>query len=206
MCCCSCLGIQASDKIELAYKLFDTNHDGAISKREFSDMISTVIGNRLDTILAIQKGREIFLKYMQSELAEELLVFYEEMLQVKEEAPKFGIEINKAKALFDNYIEVNSPQQVNISDDQRETIRERVVGAADDGEDYVNINTFDGAIHEAKSLIENGPLMRFRQKIKQEPYDLFAKVAWEELGKGPDGTLTLEDFKKWTAMTPGECV
>lgn len=190
--------------MELAYKLFDTNHDGAISKREFSDMISTVIGNRLDTILAIKKGREIFLKYMQSELAEELLVFYEEMLQVKAEASKFGIAMDKAKALFDNYIEVNSPQQVNISDSQRETIRERVMGALDDGEDYVDISTFDGAIQEAKTLIENGPLMRFRQKIKQEPYDLFAGVAWEELGIDPDGTLTLEDFKKWTSMTPGK--
>lgn len=196
-------GIGSNDKIELAYKLFDTNHDGDISKREFSDMISTVIGNRVETILAIQKGRDIFHKYITSELSQELLIFYEEMMQVKEECKESGIPIGKAQGLVENYIEVESEQQVNISDDEREAIIEAVKAAGTDGDEFVKLSTFDRAILEAKTMIENGPLMRFRQKIKEEPYDIFAAVAWEELGKAPDDTLTLEDFKKWTSMTPG---
>lgn len=196
-------GEKSSDKIELAYRLFDTNHDGTISKREFSDMISTVIGNRLDTILAIQKGRDIFFRYLQKELSEELLIFYEEMKQLKEEYGNAGIPIEKAKELFEHYIEVDSEQQVNISDAERESIRNNITSYADDKESTVPFHIFEGAISECKNMLENGALMRFRQKIKQPPYDLFADVAWEELGIGAKDSLSLENFKKWTNMTPG---
>jgi Ca2+-binding EF-hand superfamily protein len=41
----------ADDNVDVAFKMFDTNRSGSISKAEFNDMICSIIGVRLSTVL-----------------------------------------------------------------------------------------------------------------------------------------------------------
>jgi len=190
----------AKDNVQLAFRLFDTNRDNGISRREFNDMIASVIGTRVKNVLAIEMGRECFEEYLQTELSDELLRFVDAVEYLHEDRMK-TIGKEYADAIWSKFIQVGSDDQVNISDSERAKIRQELDKYTDD-DDEIPIDIFDAAAKEAVALIEEGPLNRFKSKLRHT-YSLFADKVWKELEKSENDTLSEEEFREWTERTPG---
>lgn len=107
----------------------------------------------------------------------------------------------QAEALFDKYIEEGAPDQVNVSARVRETIRTDMQ-AVPEGDDEMPLSIFAEAADEALTLIESGPLARFKAKLRST-YSLFADKAWEEMALDADEGMSLEVFRTWSSKTPG---
>mmetsp|Transcript_6832 Transcript_6832/g.8629 ORF Transcript_6832/g.8629 Transcript_6832/m.8629 type:complete len:365 (-) Transcript_6832:159-1253(-) len=192
----------AHDKIELAYKLFDTNKDGSISKREFSDMISSILGPHLKNIVEIPGGKESFKAFVEKEMAGELFSYYEEISDQKKTYGEDGIPMNIAENIVDMYIKVDSDMQVNISADQREEIEKSIKKGKEEDADKVPFSVFQPSFMETISLLETGPLPRFKKAIKTPPYEIFTTRAWNICDLEEKEDMSLEKFKEFSEKTP----
>lgn len=130
---CGLLTFQGSYKstTELAFRMFDSNHDGVISKREFTEMSLILMGYRLRTLFSMKCGKEAFMNFLKSEFNDELLRFYDEFdLDRNRQYPRRSraslrlrdsksswIPRARAVELFNQYIEAGAPHQINISEE-----------------------------------------------------------------------------------------
>lgn len=116
---------------ELSFRIFDSNHDGVISKREFSEMALILMGYRLRTLFSMKGGKTAFYRFLQSEFNDELMLFYNEFnldsnrhypresrrsLRLRDSTSQY---ISRAKALqlYNEYIAPGAAHEVNISDE-----------------------------------------------------------------------------------------
>lgn len=187
----------ANDSIELAYNIFDTDRSGELSKAEFSAMIPTVIGPRIQAILSLPAGRNAFRRFLKQELCDELLMFYEEMEQVNLNYYETGLPLQIADKIVEFYIDVGSMYQANISALTRETIKAIVNEARDKNKTHIPVETFDAASNEVIIMLEQGPLVRFKQKIKNNEYAVFVNSVWRVLDLKPSEDMSLEKFKEF---------
>ncbi|GBG34427.1 Calcineurin subunit B [Hondaea fermentalgiana] len=190
----------AQDNVELAFRLFDTNRDGSISRREFNDMIAAVLGTRLRNVLNVELGRECFEDYLKSEVADELLRFVDAVEYLADE-PSTSFSRDYADSLWDQYLAVGATDQVNVSD----TVRNKCmaeISACGDGDDAVPASIFHDAAREAVALIEDGPLPRFKDKLRGS-YSLFADRVWEDVGLDSSESMSEDQFRDWVNRTPG---
>lgn len=192
----------AHDNVELAYNLFDTNKDGSISKSEFSEMISAILGPRLKNILEIPGGRESFKQFVAQEYATELFEYYEEMEDLKKQYLETGIPTSIADSVITTYINVDSELQINISANEREAILAKVNEIKEKDGDKVPYEVFKPALLTSIGLLEQGALVRFKLAIKEPPYEMFTMRAWDICELGADDTMTLEKFKEFCNKTP----
>ncbi|CAK9010471.1 Lysophosphatidylcholine acyltransferase 2 (LPC acyltransferase 2) (LPCAT-2) (LysoPC acyltransferase 2) (1-acylglycerol-3-phosphate O-acyltransferase 11) (1-AGP acyltransferase 11) (1-AGPAT 11) (1-acylglycerophosphocholine O-acyltransferase) (1-alkenylglycerophosphocholine O-acyltransferase) (1-alkylglycerophosphocholine O-acetyltransferase) (Acetyl-CoA:lyso-platelet-activating factor acetyltransferase) (Acetyl-CoA:lyso-PAF acetyltransferase) (Lyso-PAF acetyltransferase) (LysoPAFAT) (Acyltransferase-like 1) [Durusdinium trenchii] len=192
----------AKDKVELAFRLFDTNRNGSISRREFNDMIAAVIGNRLKNVLAIARGRQAFQEFLEKEFADELLRFVDAVEYLHGKSKRsHTMSYAFAEALLDQYLRTGAKDEINVSDKVRKLCHERL--EQHKGEEEVPIYIFDEAADEVLHLMEAGPLPRFKAKLR-ESNEMFADTAWKEMGLDPEkDDMTLEMFRAWTEKTPG---
>ena len=114
---------------QVAFRIFDTNHDGVISKREFCEMAIILMGFRLRTLFSMKAGKLAFLRFLESEYNDELLLFYNEFNAETErsyprqsrtsirlrDSTSLLVEGPRAKGLYERYIRVGSVNEINIS-------------------------------------------------------------------------------------------
>lgn len=114
---------------QVAFRIFDTNHDGKISKREFCEMALILMGYRLRTLFSMKAGKLAFLRFLESEYNDELLLFYNEFnAETERSYPRLSrasirlrdstselISQQKAQELYHRYIKVGSVNEINIS-------------------------------------------------------------------------------------------
>lgn len=190
----------ARDKRDLAYRLFDTNKDGAISKKEFGEMIATLFPSRLRPLLKVPAAKEAYEKFLEKEIAGENLRFFVDISEIRNAFSNTGVPSKVATSVIGNYIANNGMDQVNISSVERERIIE-ALSIADVRGDNVPCEVFDNALEEITDMLERGSLMRFKKALKENPA-VFTDLAWQVAGLKPNETMTLTVFREYTERTP----
>jgi len=188
------------DKRDLAYRLFDTNKDGAISKREFSEMMSTIFPSRLKPLLKVPAARQAYERFVEKELAGENLRFYIDISRIRSEFSETGVPSNIATSVIGNYIANNGEDQINISSVEREKIIE-ALSVADVRGDNVPCDIFDNPLSEITDMLERGSLIRFKKAVRTDS-TIFTDLAWEVAGLKPYEKMSLTVFRRYTEQTP----
>ncbi|GBG34205.1 Kv channel-interacting protein 2 [Hondaea fermentalgiana] len=201
------------DHIELAFRLFDTNRDEALSRREFNEMMSSLIGGKLANLLRMEGGYEAFESYVQREHCEELLSFLEAsgyMADLEASGSRRGylLTVDDARTIYNTFLEVNAPSQVNVSQRTRENCRAHIEAF----ENHKNTakrrasltEAFREATREVLQILEGGPLIRFKVALRRGDHSFFANAAWQSLGLDPEGGvgLSLDLFRQWATKSP----
>uniref|UniRef100_A0A7S2WST5 Calmodulin n=1 Tax=Mucochytrium quahogii TaxID=96639 RepID=A0A7S2WST5_9STRA len=203
----------ARNNIELAFRLFDVDANGEISQKEFNTMICSVLSNRLKYALQTDYGREAFKGHMKREWSNESVEFWETVNKLCEiyaakNSEKCGVPLSVAQKVFQQYIEEEAPDQINIGSSTHDNIRSSIDRAMATGEETVPIDSFKKAAEEIMQMMELDSFERFRKDLAikarkasagyNEQLD-YADKAWAELGLDPEKGMTLELFKRWSA-------
>lgn len=198
----------AKDNVELAFRLFDTNRSGDVSKREFSEMISSIIGTSVPTLLNISEAEKLFRKHLEQEFAIESLDFIDELESLKKRYPpstgnsaKGLIPITEAKALIEKYILEGSPEQVNVSEKLRISVKSNLDEAVQSGSSAMSWKSFLDAEEEIIGLLERDKLPRFKKRIRNST--TFADSVWKTIGLNDEDGMSVEQFRSWSATHPG---
>lgn len=202
----------AKDLVELAFFLFDTNRDGQLSRREYNDMISCLVGMKLENLLKIEGGQSAIESFLKKEHSDELLSFLEACKFFREEqvGPRRNhrtlLTVIEASEIFETYLEVDSPMQVNVSATMREKCRHQIerVNKKNTLKHVTSLSlVFDEAAREVLHILEAGPLMRFKVALRQGKIPEFADAAWAIAGADDTvKTMSLDDFRHWADASP----
>ena len=166
-------------------------------------MIVVLLENNLKRLFTIFKGKEAFFQHLTNEHSEELFLFYEQMQPILAEKT---IQVNKARKLFDNYLEVDAKHQVNISHPLRESIRQLVdlaeAKAGKKSKATMSSAVFQGAVDEVLEMLHGG-FQRFKKKIVKDS-TLLVDFTWTSLqiDKNAEG-MPKEVFITWAGKNPG---
>lgn len=194
------------DKVELAFRLFDTNRSNYVSKHEFSDMVSAVVGMSLPTLLKIGEAEELFRGTLESEYATELLEFVEEVERLKNlyhPSPSGigSLPVSDARALINKYIVDGSPKQLNVSEKLRNFVVLEIEKAEKSGSLLVSWKPVYEAEKEILGLLQRDRLPRFKKRIRTSM--TFADMVWGGMGIHHSGGMSMKEFKEWSERHPG---
>ncbi|GBG33271.1 Regulator of G-protein signaling 8 [Hondaea fermentalgiana] len=215
----------ARNAVDLAFRLFDVDASGEMSKPEFNSMIRAIMCNRLKHALDTPYGRAAFRTHMENEWSLESIKFWETVTHICDihgncessegsgAAPSKsgGIPVSVARQLFDQYICENAPEQINIAGITQQAIVEELQRAAECGEPTVPVDVFRQAAEEIMQLMEMDNFERFRNQLASETErdrqgDIlqvnYAEEAWDALGLGPDDLMSREQFRAWAKDNP----
>jgi Ca2+-binding EF-hand superfamily protein len=208
----------AHDTVDLAFRLFDSNLSGGISKSEFAEMaISLMV--KASFLLAVPSLRKAFRAHLQAEACSELLDFFEAVETTRISADggrrrssllsengmliqtEGKISVKDLTQIATEYIEVNAPRQVNLSENNRETI-------LNDIKDATNVNGFissksiDRAIQEVITLLETDAMPRFQRKVRDHKIP-FVDEIWKEQKIAANKQMNKKQFREWAKSNPG---
>lgn len=197
-------GSVAQDNVELAFRLFDSNQDGSIDQSEFQEMIIALIGKRVAHVYEIDAGILYFRQFVESEYASELLDFLDETIKHDGKVFKSPLTLEHAEFLFKTFLETNSDKQVNVSDDVREACRSSIEYCKSSNLATLTSNDpFFKAQKETIKMLEQGPLVRFKTKLRSErTIAPLGDSVWKTMGMKPDDQMTLELFRLWSSSSP----
>lgn len=201
----------AKDNSAIAFDLFDIDKDGGISQQEFSEMIATVIGSKLNTILHMGKVKEEFNTFTEEQRCEESVEYFRDICRLMRLTRHGGdterlfsnIPIEKAKELNARYIELSSPNSINISSTMREKIIQQVDAASSRGQIRINADVYEESLDEIIRLLESDVIPRFRDKIRSAPYTKITLEVWDHYKLQASENLNLEQFQQWSDDNPG---
>ncbi|GBG27979.1 Calcineurin B-like protein 4 [Hondaea fermentalgiana] len=95
-------------------------------------------------------------------------------------------------------------KQVNVSDQVREACREQVEQASTKELKTLASNaSFEAAQYEAVKMIEQGPLLRFKSRLRSDTNCFpLGESVWDHLELQHSEQMTLEQFRMWASLAP----
>ncbi|CAG0889715.1 unnamed protein product [Cyprideis torosa] len=108
-------------------------------------------GENFDELLHSSRGRTLFHQFLRSEYGEESLDFWESVEEFRR--LKSSRLSARARELYEEYITVRAPRELNLDKDIRSRIEE--------GLEHVTPDLFDAAQTRVKWLMEREPYTRF---------------------------------------------
>lgn len=196
-----------SENSKLVFSLFDADKNNRMSQQEFSDMLSIIIGNTIESVVKLSKIKAVFEDYLKTEFCEENLQFYYEIKksfkQFDDEIYFFDLPLSKVKQINEEFIETTGEQCINISSDQRSKILQTVQEAEGEGKEKISSSIYESAFYEVKYLLEAGTLYRFKMMLQKSPFTKLTTEVWEMFGLRNTDELTYEQFQQWSEDNPG---
>jgi len=131
---------------------FSPNHKKSPTTSEASKRI-------LRDIFETEGGRVLLMNFLLKEMSAENLYFLEAHKGWEESHERFSQEDREkmANEIYENYIRIGAPKQVNISDEMRKKIKGRI-----DAKDYRK-KLFFNASSEVMDLMQRDSILRFRK-------------------------------------------
>jgi hypothetical protein len=134
-----------------------------------------IFDSEFDAFINTKKGKEIFREFAKKEWSSENIQFFEQVEKYKKIwNSKFAEK--RAKEIVQNYVEVGSPLEVNLSGDVRKTTKYKVNNFKEFKEGYKII--FDDAIKETKRNMRD-TFARIRKTTEFEDWKNSSKVLIE---------------------------
>jgi len=196
---------------DLLFAIFDNDGSGTIDKEEFGKMMKATLRckqTHLDFCLKNGERQDTFRQHLEGEYSVEAIDFYQEVEDFRKFCQKFDEneiefhyqEINKiAFQIYDNYIVQGAPSEVNISGRERVKV-EVEIEACRKNNNLVKLNVFDSGQLAIYKLLNQDTFERFRHNDTLLD-DMLAKL-FREADVDDDGSITVEEYKKWAADNP----
>jgi hypothetical protein len=139
---------------------------------------SKVFENEFVAFINTKEGMKIFKDYSVREWSSENVLFYEEVLKFHQ-IKKFKIAQKTAKQIKDNYVEIGSPFEVNLSGDVRKSTKKKIDSMESNKRFSKFSNVFEEAFKETKRNMRD-TFGRIRQTEEFQEWKASSKVVIED--------------------------
>jgi hypothetical protein len=136
-----------------------------------------VFENEFVAFINTKEGMKIFKDYSTREWSSENVLFYEEILKFNQ-IKKFKIAQKNAKNIMENYVEIGSPFEVNLSGDVRKLTKKKIDSMDANKQLSQFSNVFEEAFKETKRNMRD-TFGRIRQTEEFKEWKISSKVVIE---------------------------
>lgn len=196
---------------QLAYNIFDSNHSGGLSRKEFSEMLAAIVGSSLKTVENLTILKPIFEEFIETRKMMDNLSFYRTMKRfikvdndnIDNEPEYLTIPSEDLEHIMKTYFLEKSPMKLNISHELSVEVLETYYESISQGLSKLSAKYFKNSFDSIVYLLESNALLKFKTYLRKEPYTKITIDVWERFSLSTEDQLSYEQFSLWTSDNPG---
>eukprot|EP00924_Labyrinthula_sp_SR-Ha-C_P001972 snap_masked-scaffold_30-processed-gene-3.35-mRNA-1 protein AED:1.00 eAED:1.00 QI:0/0/0/0/1/1/2/0/405 len=177
---------------EFGFNFFDINHDGTISKNEFSFFLEKFFSQNFFNVLKMFDASQIFNRYLKEKSKEKYFeyMFFKHMNKYLTEEK---VKVDIARRFCERYLVKGSPYELQFPSEMRDLVYQKVQICELEKKNEVEVSVFRNICENVKKDMEENILVFFTEKKEYLVESLWDKIVFPQFQSEKIGDYFLLD-------------